>query len=251
MNTGLVLSGGGIRGVAHIGALKALEERNIEITQISGSSAGAIIGAMYAGGMSWQEIFTFIKKVRIFHYRRYAYNKPGFIDSLKFYNDFSSLFAEDNFRALHKKLFISTTNLISGKEEIFNSGELIKPILASAAFPGLFTPVSINNALYIDGGVLNNFPIEPLYKKCNRIIGVYVNPLEDILPQDLKYSYEVVNRAYSINFAQQCAKKFSKCDILIAPPELSQYGMFNIKAMERIFDIGYKSAKAVLSQNLG
>ncbi|WP_340158916.1 patatin-like phospholipase family protein, partial [uncultured Maribacter sp.] len=76
MNTGLVLSGGGIRGVAHIGTIKALEEHNIFPTHISGTSAGAIVGALYAGGIQWQEILDFFKAIPIFHINRFARRKP-------------------------------------------------------------------------------------------------------------------------------------------------------------------------------
>ena len=162
MKTGLVLSGGGARGVAHIGVLKALEERQIEITHLSGTSAGAIVGALYAAGHSWETILTFFKKVPIFHYKRYAYNKPGFIDTIKFYSDFFGFFEEDDFDSLQRKLYIPATNLIEGTERVFDEGQLIKPVLASAAFPGLFTPVLIDEIPYVDGGVLNNFPVEPL-----------------------------------------------------------------------------------------
>lgn len=160
MNTGLVLSGGGTRGIAHIGVLKALEEHNINITHIAGTSAGAIVGALFAAGHSWTTILKFFKEVPIFDFKRYAYNKPGFIDTNKFYKDLFSFFIEDDFKCLKKQLYIPAINLIAGTERIFNEKELIKPILASAAFPGLFTPVIIDNIPYVDGGVLNNFPVD-------------------------------------------------------------------------------------------
>ena len=247
MKTGLVLSGGGARGVAHIGVLKALEEKQIEITHLSGTSAGAIVGALYAAGHSWERILTFFKKVPIFHYKRYARNKPGFIDTSKFYQDFSPLFKEDDFKVLKRKLYVPATNLIEGSETIFTEGELIKPVLASAAFPGLFTPVIINETPYVDGGVLNNFPVEPLKDICDTILGVYVNPLEDVDPHQLKHSYQVAYRAYHISFVSQCLPKFNDVDLLIAPKRLEKYGMFNLKAIDAIFEIGYEAAKQSLA----
>lgn len=249
MNTGLVLSGGGMRGIAHIGVLKALEENNINITHVAGTSSGAIVGALFAAGHSWGTILEFFKRVPIFDYKRYAYNKPGFIDTNKFYKDFFSFFIEDDFKSLKKQLYIPATNLIEGKGEVFNSGELIKPILASAAFPGLFTPVTINNMLYVDGGVLNNFPVEIIKNKCNKTIGVYVNPLEEISSNELKHSYQVANRAYDISFRSQCEQKFKDVDILIAPKKLEKFGMFNLKNKDAIFEIGYKEALKKVSNN--
>ena len=124
MRIGLVLSGGGARGIAHIGVIKALNENGINISEISGTSSGAVIGALYAGGYSWEEIFAFFKTLPIFHYKNYARNKPGFIDSIKFYDDFKEFFPEDSFKALKKKLYISTTNVFEGTLKIFSKGEL-------------------------------------------------------------------------------------------------------------------------------
>ncbi len=242
MGIGLVLSGGGARGVAHIGVLKALEEQGVEVTHISGTSAGAVVGAMFAAGNSWQDIFRFFKEVPIFNYRRYAINKPGFIDSLKFYKDFEGLFKEDDFASLEKKLFVTATNLIDGKIKIFSSGELIKPVLASASFPGIFTPISINKGAYVDGGLLNNFPVEPLKPLCDKIIGVFVNPLETIQIEELSHSYQILNRSLQISLGNQSLHKFKDCDFVISPAGLTKFGIFDLKTLDAIFEIGYLAA---------
>lgn len=242
MKIGLVLSGGGARGVAHIGVLKALDEENIKITHISGTSSGAIVGALFAAGHSWKDILSFFKTVPIFHLKRYANSKPGFIDTSGFYEDLRPFFTDDNFDSLHKQLFVTATNLIEGKERTFNTGELIKPVLASAAFPGVFTPIIIDETLYVDGGVLNNFPIEALKNKCDTTIGVYVNPLENIGLDELKHSYQIVNRAYNIRLRSQCVSKFNDVDVMIIPNELEKYGLFNLNNIDVIFEIGYKAA---------
>ncbi|NER16848.1 patatin-like phospholipase family protein [Spongiivirga citrea] len=242
MKTGLILSGGGARGVAHVGILKALQEHHISITHIAGTSAGAVVGALFAAGHSWQSILNFFKKASLFHWKRYSSNKPGFIDTEKFYRDLAPYFPTDDFSILETKLFVTATNLITGTLEVFNSGPLIKSILASAAVPGIFTPISMNGNFYIDGGILNNFPTEPLLGRCDSIIGIYVNPLEDISMADLKHSYQVVNRAFQISFGNKCYSKFSDCDMVIAPRALNKYGLFQMKNIDAIFKIGYDSA---------
>lgn len=248
MNTGLVLSGGGIRGVAHIGVIKALEEHNIFPTHISGTSAGAIVGALYAGGHGWPEILNFFKVIPIFHTNRYARKKPGFIDTEKFYDEFKKYFPEDNFEALSKPLFITATNIIKGELKIFHEGELIRPVLASATFPGVFSPIDIDGSFYIDGGVFNNFPVEPLKIYCDEIIGSYVNPLKIIKVEDLKHSYNVADRAYKMKSASDSLSKFADCDVIISPEELSTFRTFDMGAIDTIFDIGYSSAKKVLEE---
>lgn len=237
-----------MRGVAHIGAIKALEEQGIFPTHISGTSAGAIVGALYAGGVGWEEMLIFFKEIPIFHTQKYAYGKPGFIDTEKFYGDFKKYFPEDNFNALQKPLFVTATDVIKGKLKIFHKGELIRRVLASATLPGVFSPINIDGSFYIDGGVINNFPVESLIKCCDKIIGSYVNPLKNIKIEDLKHSYNVVERAYKIKSAMDSLSKFSDCDIVISPQELSAFNTFDMKAIDDIFNIGYSSTVKALKK---
>ena len=249
MNIGLVLSGGGARGAAHIGAIKALEEFGISPTHVSGTSAGAIVGALYAAGKSWSEMLDFYKTISIFQTSRYARNKPGFINSANFYDDLKVYFPEDSFDVLKKTLFITAANIIDGTLKIFSKGQLIKPIIASASFPGVFTPTEINGKFYIDGGTLNNFPVEPLQKECDKIIGVYVNPLKKVSIHDLRHSYSVVERAYKIKVASESMLKFPDCDLVVYPEELINYGTFDMNNIDSIFNLGYATTIKALENN--
>lgn len=249
MAIGLVLSGGGVRGVAHIGAIKALEEHGIFPTHISGTSAGAIVGALYAAGVEWSEILNFFKSIPLFHAKKYALRKPGFIDTEKFYSDFKKFVAEDDFKVLKKHLFVTATNVEKGTLRIFDSGPLIHPVLASASFPGVFTPVKIGKSYYVDGGVLNNFPIEPLKPICDSLIGVYVNPLQTLKIADLKHSYNVMERAYKIKAASESIQKFPECDLLIQPEGLTKFGTFSRYGIDAIFELGYAATKKALESN--
>ncbi|WP_281846744.1 patatin-like phospholipase family protein [Olleya namhaensis] len=246
MKTGLVLSGGGMRGAAHIGAIKALEEHGIYPTHIAGTSAGAIIGALYAYGFNCDEMLDFLKTIQLFSYKKYALNKPGFIDAGKYYNYFKKQFPEDDFSSLNKKLFITATNILNGKLEVFTEGELIKPIIASAAFPGLFSPIEMKDSLYVDGGVLNNFPVDLLQKECDQIIGVYLNLFETTSKIKLKHFHNIIERAITIGAVKSDLVKFSSCDILIAPKTLSQFALFDKKNIDAIFKIGYDSMVVAL-----
>jgi len=246
MNIGLVLSGGGMRGAAHIGAIKALEEHNVFPTHIAGASAGAIIGALYAYGFSCEKMLDFLKTTQLFNYRKFAVSKPGFIDAEKYYNYFKKQFPEDNFSALNKKLFITATNILSGDSEVFTDGELIKPVLASASFPGLFSPIKMKQGLYVDGGVLNNFPVELLQKDCDQVIGVYLNLYKTKTQAQLKHFHNIIERSITIGAVQADIQKFSDCDILVAPHALSQFALFDKKNIDAIYKIGYDSMKAAL-----
>ena len=137
--------------------------------------------------------------------------------------------------------------MLSGSLKVFEEGELIRPFLASSAFPGLCSPVAINGILYADGGILDNFPIAPL-KECDQLIGVYVSPINDIKAESLKYGVDVLERAIRINFSNASAQKFSECDLLIYPP-LSKFGMFDKNHIDEIFNIGYETTIDKLKDN--
>lgn len=249
MNIGLVLSGGGVRGAAHIGAIKALEEHGIYPTHIAGASAGAIVGSFYAYGYKWDEILKFFKSIQLLDIKKYAINKPGFIDAEKFYPEFKVYLKEDDFSFLKKKLFITATNILNGKLKIFDKGPLIKPVLASAAFPGLFAPVKIKNSYYVDGGTLNNFPVESIKKKCDYLIGVYVNGYNEMTINELKHSHNVVERAFKLKSVREDVQKFAKCDLIIYPSELNKFGTFSTKNIDQIFEIGYNATKTALADH--
>ncbi|TBN04315.1 patatin [Hyunsoonleella flava] len=250
MKIGLVLSGGGARGVAHIGVIKALEEYQILPTHITGSSAGAIVGALYAYGYNWEDIFSFFKNIQILNIKKYAIGKPGFIDAEKFYVDFKGYIKEDNFSALKKSLTITATDILNGNLKTFSSGELIKPLLASAAVPGVFSPVKINDSYYVDGGVLNNFPIEFLQSHCDTIIGSYANWVNEISVKDLKHSHQVIERAFKIQSVKKDYAKFNYCDVIVVPKALSRFGTFDKKHLDEILNIGYNATKEVLTKNV-
>lgn len=247
MKIGLVLSGGGMRGIAHIGAIRAIEEHGLIPTHIAGSSMGAIVGALYAYGYDFEEMLRFFRGIQIFELKKYALYKPGIIDAEKFYPAFNLFFKEDNFDALKKSLVVTATNILNGKLKSFEEGELIKPLLASAAFPGVFAPVKIKNSYYVDGGVLNNFPVELLKDKCDAIIGIYVNGYNKITITDLKHSHNVVERVFKLKTASEDFQKFKACNLVIYPRELNKYGTFDKKYLEEIYNIGYDSANKSLS----
>ena len=237
---GLVLSGGGFLGIAHIGAIKALEEMDIHPTTISGTSAGAMVASRYAAGYSWQEMLTFFKELELFSFKKYTLLKPGMIDTDKFYDDFKAYFPDDNFSALKKRLFIVATNMITGQARIFYEGPLIRPLLASGAFPGIMTPVKIDDVLYSDGGITNNFPTEPLSIYCQQSVGVFVSPLESANQDSLNSTMAVTQRAFTILRAQASIKKFSDCDVVIAPTALRKYSFLKKDSADEIFELGYQ-----------
>lgn len=248
-NIGLVLSGGGAKGIAHAGALQFLEEKNIKPSVISGTSAGAIIASLYAFGKKPSEILTFFKSIYFFHWSHFTLKKPGIVDSESFKEYFDKVFGETKIRDLDIPIIITATDIVKGKLKIFKpETKLSDAVLASSAFPGIISPYKINNNLYSDGGILNHFPTDLIQGMCNNVIGVYVSPLQDITEKDLTSIKAVTTRAFDLLSAHSNYQKFSLCDLVIQPKELSKYSTFetNKTKMDAIFKIGYEEAKKAL-----
>ncbi len=247
-NIGLVLSGGGFRGVAHIGVLKAMEENGIRPDIVSGVSAGALVAACYAAGLGCEEMLSLFQRPRLFSLAHYSYKKPGLLDSDKMIVYINEYIRQQSYEELEMPLYISSTDMLRGKLVTFSSGPLNKAVLASCAFPFIFSPVWHEDTYYSDGGIINNFPVEPLIGKCKKIIGVYVNPLNEIPAGDLNSSLKVLQRAFSISTTSTPYLKFQHCDLIIEPKELSKFNLFDRRNIDRIYQLGYQEGIKMLEK---
>lgn len=245
---GMVLSGGGVRGLAHAGVLEALAEQRIEPQVLAGTSAGAIVAALYAASYSADEIVQFFIHKSPFRLSKVALAKPGLFDTDKIVPDFEEYFPDDSFEALSKKVFLTATDLVEARAEVFESGPLIRPVVASASTPLVFTPTRIGRHLYSDGGITDNFPVEPLVGHCDVILGVYASPLRRIEDGDLTSSLAVSQRAFEIGMYQSSKRKFHLCDLVLSPPELSDFATFDTKHVEQIREIGYRTTRDRLDE---
>jgi NTE family protein len=246
---GLVLSGGGSRGLVHAGVLRALAEAGIRPDCVAGTSAGALIGALYAAGRHAEEMLEFFATTSPFRVSRLArFGKAGWLDTEKIEADFRAWFPQDCFEALERRLFVTATDLVAGRLEIFSSGPLIRPLLASASVPLVFTPTEFGGRLYADGGIVDNFPVEPLRGLCDVILGVYASPLSEMGHAEFDNSIEVLQRALEIGMFHASKRKFHHADIVLAPPALSRYGTFDLKRHPEILELGYAAARARLDE---
>ncbi|MGB5699670.1 patatin-like phospholipase family protein [Muriicola sp.] len=243
---GLVLSGGGVRGIGHIGMLKALKEYGIEASMVSGSSAGALVGALYAGNSSIEEMIAFFKETPLFKYNFLTINKPGLVDTNRYFDIFNTYIPFNTFESLHKPLYVTATNLEKGVEEVFYKGDLIIPLLASAALPPVFSPVEINSVMYADGGIMNNFPSEPLKGKADYIIGSNVSVIKPITKKEITSSFQLASRTTSLMVYAINREKIRSCDIIFEPMDLEKIGVFEKSGIEKAFKIGYEHACKVL-----
>lgn len=245
---GLVLSGGGVKGLAHVGLLRALEEHGIEADIISGASAGALIGALYADSHSIDEMIAFFEETPLFSFSAFSTLKPGLLDSIKYRKFLERPFPGDRFEALAKPLYVVTTNLERGEWVVHDKGPLIQPLLASASMPPLFSPVDIDGCKHADGGVMNNFPIDPLLDQGLFILGSNVSPLEQVSADLLDTSMALLNRSQLLTWQSAILPRLPLCDYLIEPEGINEISFWDTSKIQTAYEIGYAAAQQAMPE---
>ena len=245
-NIGLALSGGGVRGFAHIGAIMALEEAGIKPDVIAGTSAGAIVGALYASGYTPTEIFDLFKNTALLNFTKFAIPKNGLFSTADFVKFLKKSIKCERFEELSIPLHAVATNLDSGLGVVFSEGELPKRIMASSCVPVVFKPMEIDGINYVDGCIYRNFPVSVIRDMCKTVIGINVNPLPE-----KKYSKSIIGiaeRSCTLMFRAITNEEIKLCDIYVEPQEIAQYNMFELKKREIIFKHGYAAMKEKLKE---
>jgi NTE family protein len=238
MKIGIVLSGGAARGIAHLGVLKALLEKNIEISGISGCSAGAIVGALFAAGYSPDHIYEIVVSTNTLRALRPAWSRIGLLNMKRAEEIYLKYLPHNSFEQLKIPLTVNATDLYNGETVYFSSGELLKPVMASCCIPGLFEPIVLNQKTFVDGGVLNNMPVEPLLDKYDFIIGSHCNPYG--VSKVPKSMATLVQKALFLAINNNSKSRLKLCNLLIEPPLLKSFDPFNIRKSQEIFKVGYE-----------
>jgi len=241
---GIALSGGGARGIAHIGVLEALEKYGIKPQVVSGTSMGAIVGAFYAAGYPPKDLLKLLTEQK-FH-KLVKWHKPlsGLVDLDKIKKLLKDVIGKDDFSSLKMPFYCAVTNLNSGLMEIKSEGELFKWVVASASIPVVFEPQVINGQTYVDGGLLNNLPSETIRDECQFLIGVHVN--HNGPEEDVKGLKTVAERAFRLGIAQNVEKSKVLCDFFIEPPDARNYSTFAFNKAEEIYEIGFRETEKKL-----
>lgn len=161
MDITLALGGGGVRGIAHIGVLRTLEEHNFNIKAIAGTSAGGMVGAVYAAGFSTQKIEEAVKDFDPTHsFSRQHDDRPSLLGLGGIAEKLSNLLADCTFEELKIPFAATAVSLYSGKEIILNKGKVLDAVLATIAVPGVFPSQKIGGRVLIDGGILDPVPVQ-------------------------------------------------------------------------------------------
>jgi len=235
---GLTLSGGGMRGIAHIAVLKALEEYNLKPDIISGTSAGSIIAAFYSFGKTPDEMMEIVRNTTFFSRSYLKLSKNGIFSSkfiLKLFNDH---FPEDDFKILKIPVYVAATEMTHGIVDFFSEGKLFGPLLASSSVPFVLPPVKIGDKIYVDGGVLDNLPIEPIADKCDFLIGSHVNSISYDSLHNMSLMKEF-DRILHLAIAKSVYSKANQCDIFLDPPKMTKFSLFKKNFIDEMFEEVY------------
>jgi NTE family protein len=230
---GLALGGGGAKGLCHIAFLKALDEMGLKPSVIAGTSIGAIIGGFYAAGVSGTQIEEILRKVRVLDINRMVdFSGPmaaAFLKGKGVEKFLLKYIPAQRFQDLQIPLKVVATDFWRRKEVIFESGELIPAIRASISMPIVFNPVKMDDAVLIDGGVVNPLPYDIIRKECDVLIAIDVSgtrtrsgrkPIPSLF-ESIMSSFQIMQA-----FIVENKMRISKPDIYIKPD------LKNIKVLE-------------------
>lgn len=279
VKVGLVLSGGGAKGFAHIGVLKVLEQAGVEVSFIGGTSMGAIIGGLYATGYNAHQIDSIFyntnfdrllqdyipRSAKNFYSKRedevYAITLPfnkfrvsapsAYSQGLYNYNLLTKLTNDvrhvTDFNKLPIPFLCIATDIETGEPILLNKGYLPQAMLASAAFPSLFSPVEINGRLLVDGGVTNNYPVEELIKLgADYIIGVDVQ--DDLKDRtSLNDASKILVQISNLQMMQSMPEKIKLTDIYIKP-DIKNYNVISFDQGRSIISKGEEAASMFYEQ---
>ena len=241
---GVALSGGGVRGLAHLGVLQVLKEAQVPVHLIAGTSIGAIIGAAYAAGMSGKDIratveqffakkdeksfFSLPDSVRWLDFIDPAFAGGGLLDSTDFIDWLGEVLPTRNFSGLKIPLKVVAADLMSGREVIFESGALLPAVKASMAVPGVFLPEEIKGYTLVDGGLANPLPFDRVQKECDIAIAVDVSGSRELDSDESLSSLGVLLQSFTVMSNNILIEKLKQQK----PAVFVQPDIRNVKIME-------------------
>lgn len=236
---GLALSGGAARGIAHLGTLQALYELQLPIGAMSGVSSGGVAAVFYAAGFPPREVMRLLADTRFLRLVRPAY-KRGLLSLALLERLFAShLPGNQTFADLTIPVTLSATDLAAGETAFFDQGPLIPPLLATGAVPVLCQPVEYQGRVLVDGGLLNNLPIEPLLNRSElALVGAHTNIVNTEAP--LTSIRHVAERTFMLAIGTNTAPRLARCELVLQPPELRRFRVTDLRLANELYAIGYE-----------
>ena len=218
LTLGVALGGGFARGIAHIGALKVLEQENIPVDYVAGTSVGAIIGAAYCGGMTSSELEEMARTLRFSDFARWTLSRYGFCNTDRMVRLFARMLKKHTFEELAIPLAITATEFRTGEAAVFTKGPLVDPIRASCAYPGMFLPVEIDGRSYVDGMLAYGLPTTPLRRMgADRVIGLCLSAPWGEAHRP-KHMFEVIGQCFCIAQSKLAESWVKDANMIVETP---------------------------------
>jgi len=237
---GLALGGGAARGAVHIGVLKALEEQNIPLHAISGTSIGAAIAAFYAFGKSVDEIHAIAREISMGSVSGFTLKKKGFSTTERLQKLLVDVLGDVAIEDAKIPLAIVATNLLTGEKTIFTEGNLAKAVAASSAVPGLFVPVEIDGQEYVDGVLVENVPVSAL-KPLGANVIIAVNLSGGVNYPAAVSVIDVINNAFDIAINTKTQSQLRDANVVV-DLDLRYYSRIdNREKTDELVYLGYQA----------
>jgi len=243
---GYVLSGGFIKGFAHLGAIQALREHDIKPNILSGVSAGAVAAAFIADGNEPYRVLDYFNDLHFTDLTKLVVPRRGFFDLSDFIDFLKNNLKTTKLEDLPIPLIITATDLDNGRSVHFTRGNLAERIAASCCMPVLFAPLRINGIHYVDGGLFCNLPVFTLRDICDKVVAINVSPLSIE-----KYKLNMVGitlRSYHLMFSSNCLSEIKNADLFIEPENILGYSNRDLDKIGEIFMHGYSTTKELLDR---
>lgn len=242
---GIALSGGGARGIAHAGALAAVEEAGLKPDVIAGVSAGSVAAVLYSAGIRPHRIMELFADRGMFDFvelrpwKGGLFNTDGFRKFLK-----ESTAPYSRIEQLPIPVHIGVTDFDHAEERSFSSGELVDVVMASCSIPIVFRPVTIDGVRYVDGGVLRNHPAWIIRPLCETLIGINVSPIKTHTDADSFFG--IAMRTYNLMAKANQKADMEMCDISVETPEIASCKTFDLSAADKLYLSGYIHTRKAL-----
>ncbi|WP_400190729.1 patatin-like phospholipase family protein [Hymenobacter sp. B81] len=236
---GLALSGGAARGIAHLGVLEALDELQLPIARLSGVSSGGLAAVFYAAGIPPREVLRLLTDTRFLRLLRPAFGRGLVRVSMLERLIAAHLPGNQTFADLRLPVTLAATDLAAGETVYFDEGPLTPALLATSAVPVLFQPVEYQGRVLVDGGLLNNLPVEPLLSRPGvAVVGVHTNVLNPEAP--ITSLRHVAERTFFLAIGTNVVARLARCELVLQPPELRRFSVMDLRHAAELFDIGYR-----------
>lgn len=244
---GIALGGGFARGIAHIGVLKVLEQENIPIAMIAGTSVGALIGAAYCSGLTIAELEDLAHTVRFTSFARWTLSRYGFASNDRMVSFLARTLKAQTFEELRIPLGVTATDFNTGEGVVFTTDSIVDPVRASCAYPGMFLPVEISGRWLVDGMLSHPVPTIPLRQMgAGRVLAVQLKGQwsKTTAPRHL---FDVIGQSFAIAQDMMSPVWRSAADLVIEP-DVAGFDYDDFKRADELMHVGEEAMRRALPE---